>query len=87
MDIGQLDVNTAASWLHWWERINRVLDLEKRIPDVIPPEVSKLAEDRARAREEKNFAKSDELRDQIAALGWEVRDTKDGQKLTKRTND
>jgi cysteinyl-tRNA synthetase len=31
------------------------------------------------------MAKSDELRDQIAALGWEVRDTKDGQKITRRS--
>src|SRR5207237_8224300 len=28
------------------------------------------------------WKRSDELRDQILALGWEVRDTKDGQKLT-----
>ena len=31
------------------------------------------------ARREKNWKQSDELRDQISALGWEVRDTKDGQ--------
>jgi cysteinyl-tRNA synthetase len=84
MDTGQLDPNTAARWLTWWEHVNRVLDLEKETADVIPPKVSKLAEDRARAREEKNFAKSDELREQIAALGWEIRDRKDGQKLTPR---
>ena len=52
--------------------------------DVVPPEVSRLADERAGARAEKNFAKSDELRDKIAALGWDIRDGKDGQKLTPR---
>src|SRR3984893_17757937 len=49
-----------------------------------PPEIAKLAEERAQARLAKDFRKSDELRDQISTLGWEVRDTKDGQKLTRR---
>jgi cysteinyl-tRNA synthetase len=84
MDAGELDSATASAWLNWWDRINRVLDLEKGKADVIPSEVSQLAEERARARTEKNFARSDELREQIAALGWEVRDTKEGQKLTRR---
>jgi cysteinyl-tRNA synthetase len=84
MDADELDAATANAWLSWWERINNVLDLAKDTADAIPEEVSKLAEERTRARAEKNFGKSDELRDQIAALGWEVRDSKDGQKLTRR---
>ena len=43
-----------------------------------------LADQRLKAREAKDWKKSDEVRDKIAALGWEVRDTKDGQKLTQR---
>jgi cysteinyl-tRNA synthetase len=35
------------------------------------------------ARENKDFAKSDELRDEIARLGFEVMDTPEGQKLNK----
>jgi len=35
-------------------------------------------------RREKNWKGSDELRDQISELGWDVRDTKDGQKLAPR---
>ena len=49
-----------------------------------PPEIAKLAEARDRARRAKDWKKSDELRDRISALGWEVRDTKEGQKLTRR---
>jgi cysteinyl-tRNA synthetase len=51
----------------------------------LPPEVADLIQQRAEAREEKDFRKSDELREQIFALGWEVRDTKDGVKLTPRS--
>ena len=50
----------------------------------VPAEVSRLSEARAQARLAKDWKKSDELRDQIAALGWEVRDSKDGQKLARR---
>lgn len=48
-----------------------------------PRAVTALAEQRAAARARKDFAASDSLRDQIAALGWQVQDTKDGQKLMK----
>src|ERR1700736_2141235 len=52
--------------------------------DSLPEEVAKLAEARAEARLAKDFRKSDELRDKLNALGWEARDTKDGQKITRR---
>jgi cyanophycinase-like exopeptidase len=46
-------------------------------------EVIILVEKRAAARAEKNWSESDKLRDQIAALGWTVQDSKDGYKLIK----
>jgi hypothetical protein len=46
-------------------------------------EVLNLAEQRQQARLTKRWADSDRLREQIAALGWTVQDTKDGQKLLK----
>ena len=64
--------------------INTVLDLEAETDVAIPDEVAKLAEERENARREKNWKRSDELRERISALGWEVRDTKDGSKLTPR---
>jgi cysteinyl-tRNA synthetase len=50
----------------------------------LPAEVSALAEARLQARLAKDWRKSDELRDELAARGWEARDTKDGQKITRR---
>jgi hypothetical protein len=46
-------------------------------------EVIVLVERRAAARASKNWAESDKLRDEIAALGWTVQDSKDGYKLIK----
>jgi cysteinyl-tRNA synthetase len=86
MDRGELDAAQAAGWLKWWKRINQTLELEAETRSTIPQEVAQLAEERAQARLAKDFRKSDELRDKLAALGWEVRDSKDGQKLTKRAS-
>src|SRR5438477_4676576 len=84
MDRGELDSASANSWLNWWERVNSVLVLETEAEVVVPAEVAQFAKDRENARHEKNWKRGDELRDRISALGWEVRDTKDGQKLTPR---
>src|SRR5947199_7222465 len=84
MDENKLDVASAKAWLDWWKLINTVLDLEAEVEIMIPTEVAQLAAQREEARREKNWKRSDELRDQISALGWEVRDTKDRPKLTRR---
>jgi cysteinyl-tRNA synthetase len=83
MDRGELDSASANSWLKSWQRINNVLNLEMETAE-LPVELAKLAEARAQARLAKDFRKSDELRDKLNALGWEARDTKDGQKITRR---
>jgi cysteinyl-tRNA synthetase len=60
-----------------------VLGLESLLtPDAdAPDEVRALAEERERARAARDFAAADELRDRIAALGWEVRDGAGGFEL------
>jgi cysteinyl-tRNA synthetase len=83
MDQNEMDTAAASAWLEWWKRINTVLDLESETHPAIPDEVAQLAQQRENARREKNWKRSDELREQISALGWDVRDTKDGPKLTR----
>jgi cysteinyl-tRNA synthetase len=83
MDRNELDANIAATWLNWWNRVNATLVLDQEEIQ-IPPEILALAKDREQARLAKDWKKSDELRDKIYALGWEVRDSKEGQKITKR---
>jgi cysteinyl-tRNA synthetase len=61
------------------------LDLAKALKEKeqIPKEVEKLLEERKRARQEKDFEKSDSLRDEIAKHGFKVLDTDEGQKLER----
>jgi cysteinyl-tRNA synthetase len=82
MDANELKPAQAAALLQWWDNINQVLQIQ---PDeeTISPEVQKLLEKRAAARAAKDWAQSDALRQKIAELGWTVKDTKDGQKVTK----
>ncbi len=46
-----------------------------------PAEVRELAERREQARSARDFAAADGLRDELAALGWEVRDVAGGFEL------
>ena len=48
-----------------------------------PEEILKIIEEREQARKNKDFKKSDELRDEIYSLGYEVKDTGEGQKINK----
>jgi len=49
----------------------------------IPAEVVKLAKERLKARMDKDWSRSDTLRESIRALGWDIGDTKDGYDLRK----
>ena len=49
----------------------------------VPDDVVAVAEERKAARAEKNWAKSDELREKLKKLGYAVKDGKDGYELTK----
>ena len=65
---------------HVWDMCLNAPPLEEDQPS---EEVTILVKKRAAARADKNWAESDKLRDEIAALGWIVQDSKDGYKLVK----
>jgi cysteinyl-tRNA synthetase len=88
------DFNTpdALAVLHEWRAASQ-LDLLNRglsifglgfVPEPPPERVQELAKERSRARELKDFAESDRLRDEILALGWIVQDGADGPTLVPR---
>lgn len=52
--------------------------------ETIPREIEELAMERLKAKAEKNFAKSDELRAEIENKGYIVEDTKEGYKIKKK---
>ena len=54
---------------------------EKR--EEVPAEVEAVAEERFAARRAKDWAKSDELRETLRAMGYAVKDAKDGYTLEK----
>ena len=84
LDKGQFNPAQSRRLLEWWGRVNQTLAIE---PDAganeSPDEVKALLDQRAQARAAKEWKRSDEIRDAIAALGWAVKDTKDGQKVTR----
>src|SRR5690606_30878920 len=65
---------------HVWQMTLNAQKTEQEKPS---DEVLSLLEQRKQARANKDFAASDRLRDEIAALGWKVKDTKEGQQLER----
>jgi len=49
----------------------------------IPDKIISLVKEREEVRKEKNWAKSDELRKEINILGYEIKDTESGTKISK----
>ncbi len=60
-----------------------VLGLLQKSEGGTDSEVDAILEERAKARAEKNWAKSDELRDKLKEMGIIVKDTPQGQQITK----
>jgi cysteinyl-tRNA synthetase len=90
------DFNTpeALAVMHGWRdhdllrRAFEIFGLESiGEADEAPPDVAELAGRRREARDAKDFAEADRLRDEIAAAGWEVRDVADppGYRLVRRS--
>lgn len=75
--------NEAKKALDTLGNILDVLGIELK-EDSVPEEILELAEQRQQARKAKDFAKADELRDKIAELGYEMKDTPEGVKINKR---
>ena len=81
LDAGALDAAGAGAALAAVIETDRVLGLLHAKEDKPTPQVLDIAEQRGRAREQKDWAEADRLRDELAGMGWEVRDTPDGPKL------
>lgn len=62
---------------------DKVLSLNLGQEDEIPEEIVKLANQRSEARKNKDWALSDSLRDEIAKLGYQIKDSKDGYEINK----
>jgi cysteinyl-tRNA synthetase len=64
----------------WALGLDNLLDVD----EAAPPEAVKLMEERQEARAAKDYARADEIRDDLAAMGWEVRDSAEGPQLVPK---
>ena len=71
-----LFTSDAKAFIEYYEGKNQAQD--------IPAEVIAIAEQRAVARQNKDWAMSDKLRDELLSLGYIVKDSKDGYSLSKK---
>ena len=65
---------SAKAYVAWYEEKNK---------QAIPKEVQEIADERWTARQNRDWAKSDELRAKLLELGYTVKDSKTGYELTK----
>ncbi len=87
--VNKLDQDQIKFILAFWKKVNKILGLKLDLPknkkaEVIPEEISKLANNREIARQEKNFDLADKIRDEIIAKGYILEDTPTGIKIIKQ---
>ena len=82
MDANEVSAEDAAKTLSDFAMLNSILALEAD-KAAIPEAVQRLVGERQAAREARQWGRSDELRDALAALGWQVKDTKQGPQITR----
>ncbi|GAA5483751.1 cysteine--tRNA ligase [Haloferula sargassicola] len=83
-EASSLEGQAAAEALAAFNRLLRALGLELPEPEPdaeIPADIQALADERWAARSAKDWAKSDALRDDLAARGWLVKDGREGYQL------
>lgn len=74
-ELSQKDINYAIKFMQETDEVLGLLEVKSQLPK----EVIELAKQRKIARDEKDFEKSDKLRDKLKDLGYVVRDSKDAK--------
>lgn len=81
--LGTPDAIDALELLSEWDHVLAVLPLHKK-EEEIPTNLLHFLEQREKARKEKNYSLSDEMRDKIHASGYLIEDTPTGARLKKK---
>lgn len=81
-NISQKDAETLYKFI--LEVDEKILGLDLDREEIIPEIVQKLADDREKARKEKNWEESDKLRVEVEKLGYLVEDTEKGPVVRKK---
>jgi len=82
IESGEMNQTGARNIHDFLDEADEILDIKKGA-DEIPEEIIKLAEERATAREEKNWSRADEIRDTLKEKGYTVEDTPEGPRAKK----
>ena len=77
LESGKATPEERAGAMAMLRHANRILDVVQ-FPEVVDAEVDKLIAERQAARDRKDFARSDEIRQQLLGMGIQLDDTKDG---------
>lgn len=79
-EIGQKNARDIACFINDINSFLKILPEAEEIPD----EIQKLVREREKAREQKDFEKSDKLRAEIEEKGYVIKDTSSGPQVTKK---
>ena len=77
LEAGQATPDERAAAMAMLRHANRILDVIE-FPGAVDAEVERLIAEREDARERRDFARADEIRQQLLAMGIQLDDTKDG---------
>jgi cysteinyl-tRNA synthetase len=83
----QLSSQNASVTIELYKKFDEILKVlnidELKSEEKLPAEVEELLIRRKKAREAKDFAESDTIRDKLKSMGWIVEDSPKGQKIKK----
>ncbi|MBP7274636.1 MAG: cysteine--tRNA ligase [Kiritimatiellae bacterium] len=83
LSTGELDAAGAAAVKSLWSSWNEVLNVLRPPRKETPEDVLRLVDERQRARAAKDWARADEVREELARKGWSVKDTPLGPQVRK----
>ena len=79
---GKLPAQHTAAHLAAWNQLDAIFGVgAKAIVSEVPAELVALLDQREAARKARNFARADEIRNELKAKGWVIEDTPKGPKL------
>jgi cysteinyl-tRNA synthetase len=84
MNAGSVSAGQAAAVMVLMETFDRVLGFLAKLQEQIPAEALALLDQRQQARQTKNWAEADRVRNALADMGWVIQDTPQGPKLKKK---
>jgi cysteinyl-tRNA synthetase len=82
--IKEANKQQAVPERRFFDTISELFGIVPAAATEVPDDIQKLVDERSRAREQKDFTVSDQLRDRLAGLGWNIDDTPYGPLVKKK---